>query len=171
MSCVHWEFFHHTLASQKWIRNQYASKPFKLTQFEYLHTTKHTVKTLAMYSMMLDVQKVLIRKLKYIYFERYIIFIYAIINTWSGTKAKHRYGTHSLQWRHNDYDGVPNHQPHGCFSTQPFIQTQIKENIKAPRHWPLWGEFTGTGEFPAQRASYAEKCFHMMTSSCSYNMI
>ena len=20
---------------------------------------------------------------------------------------------------------------------QPFIQTQIKENIKAPRHWPL----------------------------------
>ena len=39
---------------------------------------------------------------------------------------------------------------------QPFIQTQIKENIKAPRHWPLCGEFTGTGEFPAQRASYAE---------------
>ena len=40
--------------------------------------------------------------------------------------------------------------------TQPFIQTQIKENIKAPRHWPLCGEFTGTGEFPAQMASYAE---------------
>ena len=40
--------------------------------------------------------------------------------------------------------------------TQLFIQTQIKENIKAPRHWPLCGEFTGTGEFPAQRASYAE---------------
>ena len=27
--------------------------------------------------------------------------------------------------------------------TQPFIQEQIKENIKAPRHWPLCGEFTG----------------------------
>ena len=27
--------------------------------------------------------------------------------------------------------------------TQPFIQAQINENIKAPRHWPLWGEFTG----------------------------
>ena len=40
--------------------------------------------------------------------------------------------------------------------TQPFIQTQIKENIKAPRHWPLCGEFTGTGDFPTQRASYAE---------------
>ena len=22
------------------------------------------------------------------------------------------------------------------------VQAQIKENIKAPRHWPLWGEFT-----------------------------
>ena len=40
--------------------------------------------------------------------------------------------------------------------TQPFIQTQITENIKVPRHWPLCGEFTGTGEVPAQRASYAE---------------
>ena len=40
--------------------------------------------------------------------------------------------------------------------TQTFIQAQIKENIKAPRHWPLCGEFTGTGEFPAQRASNAE---------------
>ena len=31
-----------------------------------------------------------------------------------------------------------------------------QRKIKAPRHWPLCGEFTGTGEFPAQRASYAE---------------
>ena len=34
--------------------------------------------------------------------------------------------------------------------TQSFIRAQIKENIKAPRHWPL------CGEFPAQRASNAE---------------
>ena len=27
--------------------------------------------------------------------------------------------------------------------TQTLIQAQIKENINAPRHWPLWGEFTG----------------------------
>ena len=38
--------------------------------------------------------------------------------------------------------------------TEPFIQAQMKENIKAPRHWPLCGEFTG--ELPAQRASNAE---------------
>ena len=27
--------------------------------------------------------------------------------------------------------------------TQPFIQTQIKQNIKASRHWPLRRELTG----------------------------
>ena len=27
--------------------------------------------------------------------------------------------------------------------TQPFGQAPIKENIKAPRHWPLWEKFTG----------------------------
>ena len=34
--------------------------------------------------------------------------------------------------------------------TQPVIQVQIKENIKALCHWP------GTGEFPAQMASNVE---------------
>ena len=48
----------------------------------------------------------------------------------------------TLQWRHNERDGVSNYLPQYLF-TQPFIQTQIKENIKAPRHWPLCGEFTG----------------------------
>ena len=32
--------------------------------------------------------------------------------------------------------------------TQPFIQTQVKRNIKAPRHWPLCGEFTGNRWIP-----------------------
>ena len=31
-----------------------------------------------------------------------------------------------------------------------------KKPIKAPRHWPFCGEFTGSGEFPAQMASNAE---------------
>ena len=26
---------------------------------------------------------------------------------------------------------------------EPFVQAQIKENIKAPHHWHLWGESTG----------------------------
>ena len=51
---------------------------------------------------------------------------------------------------------IASQSPASRLCTQPFIQTQIKENIKAPRHWLLCGEFTGTGEFPAQRASNAE---------------
>ena len=44
------------------------------------------------------------------------------------------------------------------FIAQPFVQAQIKESIKAPCHWPLWGEFTGGGgggggpvNFPQER--------------------
>ena len=43
--------------------------------------------------------------------------------------------------------------------TQSFVQTQIKENIKAPRHWPLRGKFTETN------GQLRGKCFHLMTSS------
>ena len=32
----------------------------------------------------------------------------------------------------------------------------MKENTKAPCHWPLWGDSPVPGEFPAQRASYRE---------------
>ena len=57
-----------------------------------------------------------------------------------------------------------------------------QRKIKAPRHWPLCVEFIGTGEFPTQRASFAEnasiwwrhhvvnapltKRFHVVTSWC-----
>ena len=37
------------------------------------------------------------------------------------------------------------------------IYVQIKENIKASHHWPLWGEFTGDWWIPrTQMARYAE---------------
>ena len=55
-----------------------------------------------------------------------------------------------LRWRHNGCDSVANHQPHDCLLNRLFRQTQIKVNIKVPRHWPL------CGEFPAQMASNAE---------------
>ena len=81
-----------------------------------------------------------------------------------------------LQWRHNERYGVPNHQPHDCF-IQPFIQAQIKENIKATRHWPLWGEFPVTVELPAQRAaSNAENASiwwrqHVVIQYCSVSAL
>ena len=74
-----------------------------------------------------------------------------------------------LQWRHNVRDGVLNHQAHDCLFYR-VLKTQMKENIKAERHWPLWGKFTGvTGEFPAQRDSNAENVsilwrYHAYTS-------
>ena len=48
----------------------------------------------------------------------------------------------TLQWRHDDCDGVSSHQPYYCLFSR-LLKVHIKENIKAPRHWPLWGEFTG----------------------------
>ena len=32
--------------------------------------------------------------------------------------------------------------------TQPFVQAHIKENIKVPPYWPLWGEVTGDRLIP-----------------------
>ena len=42
---------------------------------------------------------------------------------------------------------------------------QIKENIKAPRLWPLCGEFTGDRWIPRTNGQLRGKCFHLMTSS------
>ena len=52
-----------------------------------------------------------------------------------------------LQWPHNERDGVSNHQPHDCLLSGLF-EAQIKENFKALRYWPLWGEFTGDRWIP-----------------------
>ena len=42
----------------------------------------------------------------------------------------------TLQWRHNERDGVSYHQPHDCLLHR-LLKPQIKENTKAPRHWYL----------------------------------
>ena len=52
-----------------------------------------------------------------------------------------------LQWRHNERDGVSNHQPYDCFLNRLF-KGKFKENIKTPRHWPLCGELTGDRWIP-----------------------
>ena len=53
----------------------------------------------------------------------------------------------ALNWRYNERDGVSIHQPHDCLLNCLF-KAQIKENIKAPRGWPLCGEFTGDRWIP-----------------------
>ena len=70
-----------------------------------------------------------------------------------------------LHWRHNDHDGVSNHQPHGCF-TQSFIHAdQVKH--QSPHHWPvLWGIHWDRW-IPRTKGQLRGKRFHLMTSSCS----
>ena len=61
----------------------------------------------------------------------------------------------TLRWRHNDHAGVPNHQSCGCLLNRLFSRRSKKTS--KPRVTGLWaGNSPGTGEFPAQRASYAE---------------
>ena len=61
----------------------------------------------------------------------------------------------ALQWRHNERDGVSNHQPHDCLLKRLF-NAQIKETSKLRVTDLCEGNSLGTGEFPAQRASNAE---------------
>ena len=56
----------------------------------------------------------------------------------------------------------PLKSPASRLFTQSFIQAQIKENIKAPRHWPLYGDRW----IPRTNGQLRGKCFHLMTSSC-----
>ena len=50
--------------------------------------------------------------------------------------------------------------------TQPFIQVQIKGNVKTGLcHWPLCGEFIGGRWIPRTNGQQRGKCFHLMTSS------
>ena len=71
-----------------------------------------------------------------------------------------------VTWRHNERDGVSNHQPHDCLLNLLF-KAQSKENIQATRHWLLWGEFTGDRWIPRTKGRQHGKCFHLMTSSWS----
>ena len=62
----------------------------------------------------------------------------------------------SLQSRHIDRDGVPNHQPHDCLLNRLF-RHRWQKNIKAPRHWSLKsmaGETLPTFPAHAQPAIY-----------------
>ena len=61
----------------------------------------------------------------------------------------------ALRWRHNDHAGVSNHQPHGCLLNRSF-RRKSKKTSKLRVTGLCAGNSPGTGEFPAQMASYAE---------------
>ena len=66
-------------------------------------------------------------------------------------KSTHLKHLNPLYWRHNDNDGVSNHQPHVCLRNRLF-----RRRSKKTSKLRVTGICVGTGEFPAQRASYAE---------------
>ena len=63
--------------------------------------------------------------------------------------------TRTLRWRHNDHAGVSNHQHHGCLLNRLF-RRKSKKTSKLRVTGLCAGNSPGTGEFPAQMASYAE---------------
>ena len=60
-----------------------------------------------------------------------------------------------LQWRHNGRDSLSNHQPHDCLLYRLF-RRRSKKTSKLRVTGLCVGNSPGTGEFPAQMASYAE---------------
>ena len=71
----------------------------------------------------------------------------ALIRVWKFDKT--------LQWRHNWCDSVSNHQPHDC-SLNRLFRRRSKKTSKLRVTGLCAGNSSGTGEFPAQMASYAE---------------
>ena len=61
----------------------------------------------------------------------------------------------SLQWRHNGRDSVWNHQPHDHLLNRLF-RRRSKKTSKLRVTGLCAGNSPGSGEFPAQMASYAE---------------
>ena len=65
------------------------------------------------------------------------------------------YISHTLQWRHNERNGVLNHQPHDCLINRLF-RRRSKKTSKLCVTGLCAGNSPVTGEFPTQMASNAE---------------
>ena len=69
-----------------------------------------------------------------------------------------------LHWRHNGHDSVSNHQHHDCLLNRLF-RRRSKKTSKFRVTDLCAGNSPETGDFPAEMASNAGECFHLMTSS------
>ena len=84
--------------------------------------------------------------------------IYLVMLLGSTILRDNRYmANHSctLRWRHNELDGVSDHQPHDCLLNRLF-RRRSKKTSKLRVTGLCVGNSPGTGEFPAQMASNAE---------------
>ena len=75
------------------------------------------------------------------------------------TTVGHRYNiVQSLQWSHNGWDGVSNHQPHDCLLNR-LIRRRSKKTSQLRVTGLCAGNSPVTGEFPSQMVSNAENVF------------
>ena len=72
-----------------------------------------------------------------------------------GPAVMFKMGNSTLLWRHNEPDGVSNHQPHDCWLNRLFSQRSKKTSTFRVTGLCA-GKSPETGEFPAQMASNAE---------------
>ena len=70
-----------------------------------------------------------------------------------------------LHWRHNDHDGVSNHQPHGCL-----LNRLLRRRSKKTPKLRDTGLCAGNSPWPVNsplKGQLRGKCFRLMTSSCN----
>ena len=79
------------------------------------------------------------------------------------TNISENINVHPLQWRHNDHDGVSNHQPHGCLHNRLF-GCRSKKTSKLRVTGLCAGNSPGPANSP-HKGPVTRKCFHLMTSS------
>ena len=76
----------------------------------------------------------------------------------------------TLLWRHNGHSIVSNHQPHDCLLNHLF-RRRSKLTPKLRVTGLCVGNSPGTGEFPAQMASYAEKVSIWWRHNVNFNQM
>ena len=84
-----------------------------------------------------------------------LAFVSYSLTGWHLSWLSHISGAPPLYWRHNDHDGISNHQHHGCLLNRLF-RRRSKKTSKLRVTGLCVGNSPGTGEFPAQMASNAE---------------
>ena len=97
--------------------------------------------------------------------EKQRIICISTIGSFSNYSGRHRcekrpWLTMSLHWRHNDQDGVSNHQPHVCLLNRLF-----RRRPKKTSKLRVTGLCVGNSPGPRTKGQLRGKCFHLMTSS------
>ena len=91
--------------------------------------------------------------------EDMLLFNWFHHSLYANNMVKHRHPVmrlSPLHWRHNGRDSVSNHQPRDCLLYRLF-RRRSKKTSELRATGLCAGNSPGTGEFPAQMASYAEK--------------